>query len=92
MPYTKLALPSTAISYKIKFAVKINWENCFTLKYYSKYTYSKLYKQPIINENLADSPPENDCARTSAVKAVLGLTVLVFSSNRCSPRTFLQRP
>lgn len=42
--------------------------------------------------NLAHSPPENDCARTSAVKAVLGLTVLVFSSNRCSPRTFLQRP
>ncbi len=42
--------------------------------------------------NLADSPPENDCARTSAVKAVLGLTMLVFSSNRCSPRTFLQRP
>lgn len=45
-----------------------------------------------IMRNGVDSPPENDCARTSAVKAVLGLTVVVFSSNRCSPSTFLQRP
>lgn len=42
--------------------------------------------------NRVYSPPEKDCARTSAVKAVFGLTVVVFSSNRCSPSTFLQRP
>lgn len=62
----------------------------YTMTYISK-TFKRFHNQRK-KWNLADSPPENDCARTSAVKAVLGLTVLVFSSNRCSPSTFLQRP
>lgn len=39
-----------------------------------------------------DSPPEKDCARTSAVKAVLGLAWWLLSSKSCSPSTLRQRP